>query len=98
MNHLEVLKRRLATTDDSQDALLTDLLTDAEQYVMAYTGRMQVPANLFGVVVELAAMHYARLGMQGESSHSEGGVTIGVDSLPGDLKAALDRYRLARVV
>ncbi|MBO5502794.1 MAG: phage head-tail connector protein [Clostridia bacterium] len=94
---MTVLKRRLSLNAD-QDALLSDLLSDAEMYVTAYTGRAAIPAALDGTVVELAAMQYARLGLQGESSHQEGGVSITVDSLPDSIRQVLNRHRLARVV
>ena len=97
MDKLTVLKRRLSLNAE-QDALLSDLLSDAEMYVTAYTGRAAVPAVLEGTVVELAAMQYARLGLQGESSHQEGGVSITVDSLPDSIRQVLNRHRLARVV
>ena len=97
MDKLTVLKRRLSLNAD-QDALLSDLLSDAEMYVTAYTGRAAIPATLDGTVVELAAMQYARLGLQGESSHQEGGVSITVDSLPDSIRQVLNRHRLARVV
>lgn len=95
---LEKLKRRLGLEDDSKDALLSDLLTDAQQYVIAYTGRATVPDALRGTVLELAAMQYNRLGLEGESSHSEGGVSITVEGLPQSVRQLLNRCRLAKVV
>lgn len=92
------LRRRLGTDDDAGDELFIDLLCDAESYVLGYTGRTEVPEVLSGVVVELAAISYNRLGVEGESAHSEGGVSISVDSLPSRLVALLNRYRVARVV
>ena len=93
-----LLRRRLGTGDDAGDELFIDLLCDAENYVLGYTGRTEVPEALSGAVVELAAISYNRLGMQGESAHSEGGVSMSMDSLPAQLRALLNRYRLARVV
>ena len=97
MDRLTALKRRL-NPNPEQEPLLSDLISDAEMYVMAYTGRATVPAALEGTVVELAAMQYARLGLEGESSHQEGGVSITVDSLPDHIRQVLNRHRLARVV
>lgn len=98
MARLETLKRRLGTDDDAGDALFIDLLCDAENYVMGYTGRETVPECLNGTVIELAAAAYNRLGMQGESAHTEGDITISVDSLPQATRALLNRYRIARVI
>ena len=97
MDKLAVLKRRLSLTAE-EDALLCDLIGDAEMYVVAYTGRAAIPLELEGTVVELAAIQYNRLGMQGESSHQEGSISITVDSLPDRIRQLLNRYRLARVV
>ncbi len=98
MDRLAVLKRRLGLTDGQKDELLGDLLTDAELYVIAYTGRGQVPAQLDGTLVELAAIQYNRLGMQGESGHAEGSLTLSIDSLPESIRQVLNRHRVARVV
>lgn len=97
MDKLTVLKRRLSPAEGT-DELLCDLLSDAELYVVAYTGRAAVPPELEGTVVELAAIQYNRLGIQGESSHQEGSVSITVDSLPESIRLLLNRFRLARVV
>ena len=93
-----VLRRRLGTDDDAGDELFIDLLCDAENYVLGYTGRSAVPEALSGAVVELAAISYNRLGMQGESAHGEGGVSMSMEGLPAQLRALLDRYRVAKVV
>lgn len=98
MARLETLKRRLGTDEETGDELFIDLLCDAEAYIQGYTGRETLPPCLEAAVIELAAISYNRLGMQGESSHSEGGVAVSAEGLPHALKALLDRYRLARVV
>ncbi len=101
---LDRLKRRLDPFGNRategllpSDALLQDLLLDAESYIQQYTGRDSVSPLLQGVQVALATVACNRLGMEGESSHSEGGVSLGVDLLPSDLRRALDAQRLAKV-
>ena len=94
---LEKLKRRLNVTDMDRDALLGDLLEDAEAFVLGYTGRKIMLEELKGVVVELAAASYNLLGLEGAASHAEGGVSATVDLLPKQMKAQLDRYRIAKV-
>ena len=99
---LEKLKRRLADSRTEIEAaewelLLRDLLTDAENFVKGYTGKSELPESLDSVIVELAAGSYRRLGIEGESSHSEGGVSAIIEGLPRHLKALLDHFRMARV-
>lgn len=94
---LEKLKRRLGISSSEKDPLLNDLLEDAQGFTMAYTGRATVPQEAEGITVELACIAYNRLGMEGQSSHSEGGVSVAVDGLPAMLKAQLDRLRVAKV-
>ncbi len=94
---LDNLKRRLRITGEEQDALLLDLLTDAKAFAMGYTGRNPLPEAAGGVIVELAAISFNRLGMEGQSDHGEGSVSIRVDGLPAMLKAQLDGIRIAKV-
>ena len=94
---LDKLKRRLRITGSEDDALLLDLLTDARAFAMGYTGRDPLPETADSVVVELAAISYGRLGMEGQSEHGEGSVSIRVDGLPAMVKARLDSCRIAKV-
>lgn len=95
--HLARLKRRLQLTSDEKDELLQDLLEDAKNLVKGCTGRKTLPVLLDGVIVELAAGVYNHLGLEGETSHSEGGVSQGIDGLPKHLKSMLDMYRIGKV-
>ncbi len=94
---LDKLRRRLRLEDTQQDALLEDLITDASAFAQGYTGRLSLPEEAAGVLVELAAASYNRLGMEGQSAHAEGSVSIHVDSLPAMIKAQLDSLRIAKV-
>lgn len=97
MEQLDKLKRRLNVTQD-RDCLLFDLLLEAQEYVKGYTGRRTLPVNaLDGVIVELAAGSYNRLGLESSTSHSQGGVSDTFEGLPGHLKKLLDMYRVAKV-
>ena len=94
---LDRLKRRLSLEGSDKDELLDDLLEASENWVKGYTGRIRRPLLLDGVVIELAAGAYNRLGIEGEASHSEGGVSMSLDGLPKHLATLLDMYRLAKV-
>ena len=94
---LDRLKRRLRIEGTEQDALLGDLIADAEAFAKGYTGREPLPDGAESAVTELAAISYGRLGMEGQAAHSEGSVSIRVDGLPAMLKAQLDQMRIAKV-
>ncbi len=91
---LTKLKRRIPGADSD---LLQDMLDDAEAYILAYTGQPTLPDGLLSAQLRIAAARYNALGLEGQSAHSEGGVSVSVDQLPPDLQAELNRYRLAKV-
>lgn len=93
---LAKLKRRLP--DAADDALLNDLLDEAGAFIRAYTCRDGIPPELEDAQVKIAAIAFNRMGMEGESAHSEGGVSRTADALPEDLKSWLNRWRLAKTV
>lgn len=91
---LAKLKRRLPGAAD--EALLTDLLSEAGAFICAYTRRDEVPGPLEDAQVRIAAILFNRMGMEGESSHGEGGVTRTAEALPGDLRSWLNGWRVAK--
>lgn len=93
---LEKLKRRIPDAKD--DALLTELIEAAGQAICAYTGRAAVPAALEAAQLEIAAMLFNRMGMEGESDHDEGSLRRSAESLPEFLRRQLNPYRLGRTV
>jgi hypothetical protein len=95
MTAKERLKARLPTAEDT---LLDALLLDAQEYMLSYTGRKELPAQLIGAQVQLAVIAYNRLGIEGESSHAEGGVSRGMEALPADIERQLMTWRIAKVV
>lgn len=92
MTPLERFKLLAGITDDSQDGLITALLSDAEDPVRDYIGREEVPARLISVQVQLAVIAYNKRGAEGESSRSEGGISQSFDGLPPELLARLKNY------
>lgn len=93
---LSRLKRRLPDAED--EALLNDLLLQAESFILAYTHRDEMPDGLEDAQVELAAVLFNRMGMEGESSHSEGSVSRTAESLPEGLRRWLNAWRLAKTM
>ena len=93
---LEKLKRRIPDAKDEE--LLAELIEAAGQAICAYTGRAAVPAALEAAQLEIAAMLFNRMGMEGESAHDEGSLRRSAESLPEFLRRQINPYRLGRAV
>lgn len=94
MNNLEFLKK---LTGESDEALLSFLLEDSEQFVLSYTNRTKIIPGLEKTVRDLAVIALNRRGTEGEASRSESGESYSFDNAPKQIYDVLGRYRLARV-
>ena len=95
---LRRLRRRLPAETAAEDTLLCDLLADAHALMLSYLNRTELPDALIPALLRLTTMLFNRLGMEGESSRTEGSVSMTVDSLPAEIIAQLTPYRLMRTV
>ena len=84
-------------TGETDDDLIELLLQMAEEKVLALTNRTRMINALKPAVREWAIIAYNRLGMQGESSRSEGGITSAFVEIPKEIQDAIRQYRLGRV-
>lgn len=101
MSEAELLPRlrlSLPGQEGAAEALLLELLRQAGEMMLAYTGRDALPAALAGAQVRLAAVLYNRLGTEGESIRREGGALMHFEPLPRMIEAQLRPYRLAKAV
>ena len=89
---------KLRIPDAQDDALLEELFSSAEGMILAYTGRDEIPELLEGAQLEIAAMLFNRMGMEGESSHSEGSESRTAESIPEYIRRQLNPFRRARAV
>lgn len=94
---LERLKTLLRISESDKDELLMELISQAREAILAYTRRNTLPTGLEHAAVRLAAAYWDRLGMEGESGRSEGGVSVTVEALPDDIRRAIAPYRIAKV-
>lgn len=94
MNELEKLKM---LTGESNEELLSLLLSDAAEYACSYTNRTELPEALNKAVRDLAVIAYNRMGTEGESSRSGAGESYSFDAAPKQIYDVLDQYRLIRV-
>ena len=94
MTDLQILKQLTGETDE---ALLTLLLTEAQEQVLTYTNRTVMIDALKKPVRDLAVIALNRIGTEGETGRSEAGETYSFDQAPRQIYDILNRYRLARV-
>lgn len=84
--------------DDSEDDLLGLLLDDATEDVLIWTNRTELPVSLESVVRQVAVIRYNKQGAEGQSSHSEGGISRSFEDLPKGLQDSLLQKRLVKLV
>lgn len=96
---LEKLKLRLGISDNSQDGLLGQILEDAENEILDYTNRDKLLPRMEGLQRELAIIYYNRQGNEGESSRSEGAISVSYSTeIPENIKNRLNAYRRLKAV
>ena len=94
MTDLEMLKK---ITGESDEELLSSLLTLAEAEILAQTNRSKITEKLKPAVRKWAVIAYNRLGIQGESSRSEGGISSAFVEIPKEIDRVIKANRLGRV-
>lgn len=99
MAQLEKLKIRLEIKDTTQDELFNMVLEDTETEILDYCNRDVLLPRMLGLQRELAIVYYNRLGSEGESSRSEGGVSVSYSTdIPENIKRRLNSYRRLKAV
>lgn len=99
MDQLQKLKIRLNIKTNDEDDLLNLLLEDAENEILDYCNRDILPDKAQALQRELAVVYYNRLGSEGESSRSEGGVSVNyITDIPSGIKSRLNAFRLLKAV
>lgn len=94
LEKLNALKLRLPDCDN--DELLQSLLDEAGAAILSLTGRAELPEQLAFTQVKMAVIAFNRMGIEGQNSHSEGSVSVGVDSYPAAIKSEISAFRLAK--
>lgn len=93
---IDKLKIRLNEEDTT---LLEQLLEDAEVEILDYCNRDVLLPRMLGLQRELVVVYYNRLGSEGESSRSEGGVSVSYSTdIPENIKRRLNSYRRLKAV
>ena len=93
---IEALAMRLKEDDF---LLLEQILEDAECEILEYTNRDVLSPRMSGLQRELAIIYYNRRGSEGESSRSEGGISVSYSNdIPENLKRRLNSFRKLKAV
>ena len=94
MTEIEKLKK---LTGESDEELLSLLLSEAEEFVLSYTNRTRLVSSLERGVRDLAFSAWNRMGTDGKSAKSGSGDSYTIDTAPKNIYDVMNRYRLARV-
>lgn len=86
MEQLEKLKLKLDVKDESQDDLLNLYLDDAKETILELTHLSDLTTGLLSSQVALAIVMYNKEGIEGQESHSEGGISRSFEKgIPDDI-------------
>lgn len=95
---MQVDKLQVRLKEEDED-LLEQLLEDAEAEILDFCNRSVLLPRMFGLQRELAIIYYNRLGSEGESSRSEGGVSVSYSTeIPENIKNRLMAFRRLKLV
>ena len=94
MEDLEILKSMTGCQDET---LLAALLQTAEEELLALTNRTVLIDRLKPAKRKWALIAYNRMGTEGETSRSEGGISASFVEIPAEIKSVVEQCRIARV-
>ena len=93
LTQIEKFKIKLGISDNSQDDLLNLYLDDAKETILGLTNLSSIPDKLLSTQVELALIYYNKQGIEGQTSHSEGGISRNFEDMP---KSMLKKIKASR--
>lgn len=94
MTDLQMIQK---ITGESDSELIEMLFTMAQEKICALTNRSKIITALIPAARDWAVVAYNRLGMEGETSRSEAGISSAFAEIPKDVNDAIRQYRLGRV-
>lgn len=99
MDQLTEIVSALSTRlENVNNALLTELVKESIAQVLDYTGQKKLVGSMDIYVKKLTVINYNRLGIEGETQRSEGGITNYLETgIPKDIRQGLNSYRIAKV-
>lgn len=94
---MDNLEKLTLLTGESDENLLSLLLSLAESEILSITRRKVITKALEPAVLKWALLAYNRRGMEGESARSEAGISSSFVEIPAELKTIIMNNRIARV-
>ena len=99
MTMLQRIKLLLNISDSSKDALLEELIENAEEYVTTYCNNADAVASLTSAIIQMVIQDYNRMGAEGLNSESYSGVSFNYQATYSeDIMKQLRRYRKIGVI
>lgn len=93
MTPVDKLKKMTGETDEG---LLQMLYENAEQEILALTNRTKLNTALKAAAEKWALIAWNRMGLEGESSRSEAGISSTFIEVPESLRGIITQNRIAR--
>lgn len=95
MSQLERMRLKVLVNalDSSQDDLLEEYLDDAQEFILDTTHHDTIPEKLLRTQVELAIIYYNKQGIEGQTLHSEGGISRSFDDIPESIMKKIKSFR-----
>ncbi|MEK4006089.1 phage head-tail connector protein [Paenibacillus sp. FSL H3-0333] len=99
MSVIDKVKRSLGIllTDESQDDLFNILVEDATEDLLSWINRVTLPTTLESVLRQIVIIRYNKMGIEGETGHSEGGISRTFEDLSPSLKSTIANHRILKV-
>lgn len=96
---LAKLKRSLGIAADNidKDVDLTDMLDDAKSDLLTWTNRVELPVELLSTQRQIVVIRYNMLGIEGQTTHSVGGISRSFEDLPDSIKATIASRRISKL-
>jgi hypothetical protein len=99
MTMLQRIKLLLNISDSSKDALLEELIENAEEYVATYCNNADAVTSLPSAIIQMVIQDYNRMGAEGLNSESYSGVSFNYQATYSeDIMKQLRRYRKIGVI
>ena len=96
---LDRIKLLLNIGDSSKDALLGELIANAEEFILNFTNNPDCLSLLRGTEVAMVVYDYNRLGTEGLLSENYSGVSFNYTAgYPDDIMKQLKKYRKVKVI